>query len=50
MATQICPNCKQDSFTWSIDEDESTLTLPWFHGRGGSLSSACCGFPYAEYF
>lgn len=26
MATQICPNCKLDSFTWSIDEEESTLT------------------------
>ncbi len=27
MATQICPNCKKDSFTWSIDEDESLLTF-----------------------
>ena len=26
MATQICPNCKADTFTWSIDEEESTLT------------------------
>ena len=26
MATQICPNCKKDSFTWSIDEEESPLT------------------------
>ena len=26
MATQICPNCKTDSFTWSIDEEESPLT------------------------
>jgi hypothetical protein len=25
MATQICPNCKSDSFTWSID-DESIYT------------------------
>ncbi|MDA3613808.1 hypothetical protein [Polluticaenibacter yanchengensis] len=26
MATHICPNCKEDSFTWSIDEEESSLT------------------------
>lgn len=26
MATQICPNCKQNSFTWYIDEEESLLT------------------------
>ena len=26
MATQICPNCKLDSFTWSIDKEESPLT------------------------
>jgi hypothetical protein len=26
MATQICPKCKEDSFTWSIDEEESPLT------------------------
>ena len=26
MATQICPHCKEDSFTWSIDEEESPLT------------------------
>ena len=26
MATQLCPHCKQDSFTWSIDEGESPLT------------------------
>lgn len=26
MATQICPNCKADTFTWSID-DESSLTM-----------------------
>lgn len=25
MATQICPKCKEDSFTWSVDED-SPLT------------------------
>lgn len=29
MATQICPNCKADSFTWAIDEDVSELTI-WF--------------------
>ena len=27
MATQICPSCKKDSFTWSIDEVETRLTL-----------------------
>jgi len=27
MATQICPNCKNDSFTWRIDEEESPLTI-----------------------
>ena len=26
MATEICPNCKEDAFTWSIDEEESALT------------------------
>jgi hypothetical protein len=26
MATQICPNCKANSFTWSIDEEESAFT------------------------
>ncbi len=25
MATQICPKCKEDTFTWSID-DETSLT------------------------
>lgn len=27
MATQICPKCKEDSFTWSIDEEISDLTI-----------------------
>ena len=27
MATQICPNCKEDSFTWYIDDAKSTLTI-----------------------
>jgi len=26
MATIICPNCGEDSFVWSIDEQESPLT------------------------
>ena len=26
MATQICPNCKNDSFTWTLDEEETELT------------------------
>lgn len=26
MATQICPNCKSDSFTWTLDEAVSLLT------------------------
>ena len=25
MATQICPNCKKDFFTWSFDEEDSPL-------------------------
>lgn len=27
MATQICPNCKEYSFTWKIDDEESRLTI-----------------------
>ena len=27
MATQICPNCKEDSFTWSMDDEISNLTI-----------------------
>lgn len=27
MATQICPDCKTDSFTWSIDEENEKLTI-----------------------
>ena len=23
MATQICPNCKANAFTWSIDEEDA---------------------------
>jgi hypothetical protein len=26
MATQICPSCKKDSFTWSIDDEDEGLT------------------------
>ena len=26
MATQICPKCKTDSFTWNIDIEEIVLT------------------------
>lgn len=33
MATQICPNCKADAFTWSIDE-ESGLTMWGCHECG----------------
>lgn len=29
MATQICPNCKTNNFTWKVDEEESLLTF-WF--------------------
>ncbi|MFT3796536.1 hypothetical protein [Flavobacterium sp.] len=30
MATQICPNCKADSFTWTTDEDENNnLETTW---------------------
>ena len=27
MATQICPRCKEDAFTWHIDEEESPFTI-----------------------
>jgi len=27
MATQICPKCKVDDFTWTMDEEESPLTI-----------------------
>ncbi|MFK7750034.1 MAG: hypothetical protein AB8B65_16705 [Kordia sp.] len=27
MATQICPNCKKDSFTWRMDDELSTFTI-----------------------
>lgn len=26
MSLQTCPNCNKQSFTWSIDEEESPLT------------------------
>lgn len=29
MSLQICPNCKEYSITWYMDEDESSLTI-WF--------------------
>lgn len=27
MATQICPNCKIDSFTWKMDGEISSMTI-----------------------
>jgi DNA-directed RNA polymerase subunit RPC12/RpoP len=27
MATQICPNCKKDSFTWKLDDKISDYTI-----------------------
>ena len=27
MATQICPKCKEDAFTWSIDDEITDLTI-----------------------
>ena len=27
MATKICPNCKEDSFTWRIDDERMELTI-----------------------
>ncbi|GGD02779.1 hypothetical protein [Hyunsoonleella pacifica] len=27
MASLICPNCGEDSFTWSLDEEISELTI-----------------------
>ena len=35
MATQICPKCKQDSFTWHLDDELTDLTIwgchSWFY-------------------
>lgn len=42
MATQICPNCKSNSFTWIIDEDDTPLT------RWGCY--ACFYFAYEDEF
>ena len=38
MATQICPQCKSDSFTWHVD-DNSTMTT-W--------SCSKCGYQALE--
>jgi hypothetical protein len=27
MATQICPKCKKDDFTWYIDDEMSSITI-----------------------
>lgn len=27
MGTQICPKCKENSFTWSIDDELSAFTI-----------------------
>lgn len=27
MGTQLCPKCKNDSFTWSMDDEISDLTI-----------------------
>jgi hypothetical protein len=27
MATQICPKCKKDSFTWRMDNEVSDVTI-----------------------
>ncbi len=27
MATQICPNCEKDSFTWILDDEKTNLTI-----------------------
>ena len=27
MSTHICPKCKNDSFTWVVDEEISSLTI-----------------------
>lgn len=27
MASQTCPKCKKDSFSWYIDEEMSTITI-----------------------
>lgn len=36
MATQICPNCREDDFTWCIDEGEP-LTR-WSCGNCGYVA------------
>ncbi len=38
MAPQLCPNCSKGSFSWSIDEAQSPLTL-W---------SCTCGYSAYE--
>jgi len=27
MATQLCPKCKEDAFTWSMDDEITDLTI-----------------------
>lgn len=27
MATQICPKCKEDAFTWNMDDKDPKLTI-----------------------
>jgi hypothetical protein len=41
MATQLCPNCQEDDFTWSMTEDETGQEVTeWRCG---------CGFHAIEY-
>lgn len=41
MATQICPNCKEDSFTWATDENvNGELITTW--------SCSCDYFVYED--
>jgi len=37
MATKICPNCKNDSITWCLDEEVNKDTL-WYCNRCGYIA------------
>lgn len=39
MATQICPNCKEDSFTWYMDDENGKEITMW--GCYSCSYSAC---------
>lgn len=47
MATQICPKCKENAFTWSMDEENPKL-IDWgcyhcsYHARENELDESNC--------